>query len=236
MIIGAGNAAALALKAATTTIPIVFASGDDPIQAGIVTSLSRPGGNITGVWFYSGAGLQSKQLELLREALPAVAAIGILVNPNNPVADSQAKEAQTAGRAFGQEIHIAYVRTQSDFDAAFATLVQQRSGAIFVTGDALFTGERDLLVGLAVRYAVPTMFFAREFVAAGGLLSYGASISDAYRQVGSYTGKLLKGADPADLPVLRPTKFELAVNLKTAKSLGLKIPESFLLRADEVIE
>jgi putative ABC transport system substrate-binding protein len=236
VLIGAGNAAALALKAATTTIPIVFATGDDPVQAGIVTNLNRPGGNITGVWFFSGAILQSKQLELLREAVPGVKTIGILVNRNSPAADSQAKEAQIAARAFGQEIHIAYASSEKDFDGAFATLIQQHSGGILITGDALFTGERERLIGLAARYAVPTMFFAREFVAAGGLLSYGASFSDAYRQAGSYTGKLLKGANPGELPVLLPTKFELAVNLNTAKALGLTIPESFLLRADEVIE
>jgi len=237
VIVGAGNAAALALKTATATTPIVFATGDDPIQAGIVPSLNRPGGNITGVWFFSGAALQTKQLELLRDAVPGVSAIGILVNRNSPSADAQAKEAQKAARAFGQQIHIAYASNQQDLDSGFAALVQQHSGAILITGDALFTGQREQLVNLAARYLVPTMFFASEFVVAGGLLSYGASISEAYRQVGSYAGKLLKGgANPGDLPVLQPTKFELAVNLKAAKSLGLKIPESFLVRADEVIE
>jgi ABC-type uncharacterized transport system substrate-binding protein len=236
VIVGAGNAAALALKAATTTIPIVFATGDDPIQVGIVTSLNRAGRNITGVRFFSGAVLQSKQLELLREAVPSVTTIGILVNRNSPAADAQAKEAQTAARAFGQEIYIAYASSQQELDDAYAILVQQQSGAILITGDALFTGERERLVKLAARYAVPTMFFASEFVAAGGLLSYGASFSEAYREVGSYTGKVLKGANPGELPVLQPTKFGLAINLKTAKLLGLKIPESFLLRADEVIE
>jgi putative ABC transport system substrate-binding protein len=236
VIVGAGNAAALALKAATTTIPIVFATGDDPIQAGIVTSLNRPGGNITGVWFFSGAVLQSKQLELLRDAIPGITTIGILVNRNSPAADAQAKEAQTTARAFGQQIQIAYATSQQDLDGAFAMLVQQQSGAILITGDALFTGERDRLVKLAKRYAVPTMFFASEFVAAGGLLSYGASFSEAYRLAGSYTGKLLKAGNPGELPVVQPTKFELAVNLKTAKALGLKIPESFLVRADQVIE
>jgi putative tryptophan/tyrosine transport system substrate-binding protein len=236
VLIGAGNAAALALKAATTTIPIVFATGDDPVQAGIVTSLNRPSGNVTGVWFFSGAGLQSKQLEFLREAVPGVTAIGIVVNPNSPAADSQAKEAQKAAQALGEQIYIAYASTQQDFDPAFATLIQQQSGAILISGDALFTGDRARLIALAERYAVPTMFFAREFVTAGGLLSYGASISIAYRQVGAYVGKLLKGAIPGELPVSRPTAFELAVNLKTAKALGLKIPEAFLMRADEVIE
>jgi putative ABC transport system substrate-binding protein len=236
VIIGAGNAAALALKSATTTTPIAFATGDDPVQGGIVTSLNRPGGNITGVWFFSGAGLQTKQLELLREAVPGVASIGILVNPNSPAADAQAKEAQKAARAFGQQIHIAYPGTERDIGPAFNTLVQQQVGAVLISGDALFTGERSQLVALAAQYSMPTMFFAREFVDAGGLLSYGASFSGAYRQLGGYVGKLLKGAKPGELPVLQPTAFDLAINLKTAKALGLKIPESFLLRADEVIE
>jgi putative ABC transport system substrate-binding protein len=205
VIVGAGNAAALALKAATATTPIVFATGDDPIQAGIVTSLNRPGGNITGVWFFSGAVLQSKQLELLRDAIPGITTIGILVNRNSPAADAQAKEAQTTAHASGQQIQIAYATSQQDLDGAFATLVQQQSGAILITGDALFTGERDRLVKLAKRYAVPTMFFASEFVAAGGLLSYGASFSEAYRLAGSYTGKLLKAGNPGELPVFQPT-------------------------------
>jgi putative ABC transport system substrate-binding protein len=235
VIVGGGNGAALALKAATATIPIVFSTGDDPITLGLVTSLNRPGGNVTGIFFYSGA-LESKQLELLREAVPKATVIGVLVNPTSPASVVQAREAQAAARALGQQIHIVNASSERDIDAAFATLVQHQVGGILVAGNALFTGQRNRLVALAAHHALPAIYYLREFVAAGGLMSYGASITDAYRQVGNYAGRILKGTKPADLPVQAPTKFELVVNVKTAKALGLTIPESFLLRADEVIE
>jgi ABC-type uncharacterized transport system substrate-binding protein len=235
VILGSGNAAALAVKAATTSIPIVFATGDDPVQLGLVASLNRPGGNVTGVFFYSGV-LLSKQLELLRDVLPRATLIGVLVNPTSPAAEPQTREAQVAARALGQQVLILNASSEHDFEAAFETLAQQRAGALLIAGNALFNGQRDLLVAAAARHAVPAIYFAREFAAAGGLMSYASSITNEYRQAGIYTGRILKGAKPADLPVMLPTKFELVVNLKTAKTLGLTIPESFLLRADEVIE
>jgi len=236
VIMAGGNAAAFAAKAATTTIPIVFATGDDPVKIGLVSSLNRPTGNVTGIFFYSGSDLESKQLELLREVVPKLTMIGLLVNPTSPTAEFQAKSAQAAAGALGVKILISNVGSERDFDRAFATLVQQRAGALLIAGDAFFSGHHDRLAALAARHALPAVSFAREFVAAGGLMSYGASITDAYRQVGVYTGRILKGAKPTDLPIMQPTKFELVINLKTAKALGLTLPESFLVRADEVIE
>jgi putative tryptophan/tyrosine transport system substrate-binding protein len=224
VIMAGGNAAALAAKAATATIPIVFATGDDPVKVGLVTSLNRPAGNITGVFFYSGADLESKQLELLREILPKAAVIGFLVNPTSAAAGSQARNAQAAARALGQQILILNAGSEPDFDTAFAILDQQRAGALLIAGDAFFNGHVDRLAGLAARYRMPAMAGLREFVTAGGLMSYGASITDAYRQVGVYAGRILKGAKPTELPVMQPTKFELAINLKTAKALSLTVP------------
>ena len=235
VIVAGGNAPARAAMAATATIPIVFASGDDPVRLGFVASLNRPSGNVTGVTFYAGV-LVAKQLELLREVVPKAAVVSMLVNPSSPAADDQIRDAKAAARAIGLEIHILNASSERDFEKVFATLVQYRADAVIVAGDALFTGQRDRLVALAARHAVPVTYNLPEFVAAGGLMSYGSSSMDAYRQVGVYTGRILKGAKPDDLPVQQPTKFELAVNLKTAKALGLTVPPAVLGRADEVIE
>jgi putative ABC transport system substrate-binding protein len=235
VIVAGGNRAALAVKAATTTIPIVFATGDDPIALGLVGSFNRPGGNVTGIFFYSGT-LESKQLELLHEAVPKATVIGVLVNPESSASIAQVKDAQAAARTLAQEIHVVNASNESEIDVAFATLAQHQAGAILVGGNALFTGQRNRLIALAAHQALPAIYYEREFVAAGGLMSYGASIAGAYQQVGNYGARILKGTKPADLPVMLPTKFDLVINLATAKTLGLAIPESFLLRADELIE
>ena len=233
VIIAGGNAAAFAAKAATTTIPIIFATGDDPIKLGLVRSFNQPEGNVTGVYSYS-ANLQSKQLGLLREVVPKAAVIGILVNPTSP--DSDVREAREAAHAFGQELHVFKASSERDIDNVFAALAQFRVGALLIGANALFTGQRDQLVALAARHSLPVMYYWRAFVMAGGLISYGSNISDAYRQTGIYAGRILKGAKPADLPVMLPTKFELVVNLKTANALGLTVPPMLLARTDEVIE
>jgi ABC-type uncharacterized transport system substrate-binding protein len=233
--VAANNTALVAAKAATETIPIVFVTGDDPVQLGFVTSLSRPAGNITGVSFYSGT-LGAKQVEFLHEIVPRVTAIGMLVNPSNPAADEQINVVQVASRALGLQIYVAKSRSGSDFDPAFAFLTQQQVGALLIGGDALFNSQGARLAALAALHALPAIHFAREYVGAGGLMSYGSSVRDAYRQVGVYAGRLLGGAKPTDLPVMLPTKFELAINLKTAKTLGLAVPSALLARTDEVIE
>jgi putative ABC transport system substrate-binding protein len=235
VIIAGGNAPTLAARAATATIPIIFATGEDPVDLGFVSKLSRPGGNVTGVTFYGGA-LVAKQLELLREIAPKAAVVGMLVNSSSPGAELQVAKAQAAGHALGQTIHVLNAREERDIDAAFASFAQQHVDALIFGGDALFTGQRDRLVGLVARLKVPAVFNLKEFVAAGGLMSYGASTTDAYRQVGIYAGRILKGEKPADLPVMLPSKFELAVNLNTAKTLGLEVPWFLQQRADEVIE
>ena len=235
VIIAGGNGVALAVKAATATIPIVFSTGDDPIALGLVASLHRPEGNVTGIYFYTDV-LESKQLDLLREAVPKATVIGVLVNPTSLASVAQARDAQAAARALGQQIHIVNVNSERDIDPAFATLVQHEVGGILVAGNALFTGQRNQLVALAAQHALPVIYYGREFVDAGGLMSYGASMTDAYRQVGNYAGRILKGTKPADLPVQTPTKFELIINLKTAKTLGLTVPPTLLTHADEVIE
>ncbi len=238
VIIAGGDAEAHAAKAATSSIPIVFATGADPVKVGLVSSLNRPGGNLTGISFYNSADLISKQLQFLQDVVPSVAMIGLLVNPNTDFADveSQQREAQAAAHALGQQILTVNASSERDFDAAFATLAQQRAGALLIAGNALFTGRRDRLVALAARYALPTICPLREFVAAGCMMSYSGSLTDAYRQVGVYAGRVLKGAKPADLPVTLPTKFELVINLKTVKALGLTVPDKLLVAADEVIE
>ena len=225
---------ALATKATTSTIPIVFASGGDPVQVGLVDSLNRPGGNVTGVSLFNVA-LGGKRLGLLLELVPSASTIAVLENPNNPRADFDTAEAQTAN-AVGKQILIAKAANERDLDGAFATLVQGRAGAVLIPAEPLFISRREQLVRLAARHAVPAIYEIREFVAAGGLMSYGINAADAYRQVGIYTGQVLKGTKPADLPVLQPTKFELVINLKTAKALGLDVPAELLALADEVIE
>ncbi len=236
MIIGGGNAAALAAKKATTTIPIVFSTGDDPIQLGLVASLNRPSGNVTGVFFYSRGILISKQLELLHQLLPKGSSVGILVNPRSPISGSQVRDAQAAAPALGQQLHILNASSERDIDAAFVTLTQNRGDALLNMGNALFFGYRDRIIELAARYKVPAIYDVRDYVVAGGLMSYGASITDAYRQAGVYVGRILNGTKPSDLPVIVPTKYEFVINLKTAKTLGLDIPDRLLALTDEVIE
>jgi ABC-type uncharacterized transport system substrate-binding protein len=236
LIVAGGDAAAHVAKTATTTIPIVFATGEDPVKVGLVSRLNRPGGNITGISFYNSADLESKQLEFLREVVPKAAMIGVLVNPTVAAAQSQESEAQIAARALGLRLFVVNAGSERDFDTAFASLAQQRVEALLIVGNALFTGQRYRLVAVAGRYVLPTIYPLREFVTAGGLMSYGGSLTDAYRQVGVYAGRILKGEKPADLPVTLPTKFELVINLQTAKGLGIEIPPMLLARADEVIE
>jgi putative ABC transport system substrate-binding protein len=235
VIIAGGNAPARVAKATATNIPIVFVTGDDPIDLGFVTSLSKPTGNLTGATFFAGV-LGVKQLELLREVVPKATLIGMLVNRSSPAGARQAQDAQTAARATGQNIHILGISDERDFDDAFATFRRLQVGALLMGGDAIFTGKRDQLVALAASHGLPTMYGLREFTEAGGLMSYGASATDAYRQAGAYAARILQGAKPSDLPVMQPTKFEFLVNLRTAKTLGLAIPQSILVRADEVIE
>ena len=225
----------LAAKAATATIPIVFANGADPVKLGLVASFNRPGGNITGISFLT-ADLGTKRLGLIHELAPTIAVGAILINPTNPVAESVARDAQEAARSLGLQFHVLNASTDQDIDTVFAGLVRQQIGVLLVSADPLFLGRRVEVAALAARYAVPVIYFAREFVAAGGLMSYGTSIGAAYRQAGLYTGKILKGVKPADLPVMQPTKFEFVINLTTAKALGLTVPPTLLARADEVIE
>jgi putative ABC transport system substrate-binding protein len=226
-----------AAKAATATIPIVALSGGDPVRSGLVASFNRPGGNVTVVGLFAYA-LGPKRLEVLRELLPKANVIAVLVNPRNPDPEAKldAQAVEAAARAVGQQINVVAAGSDRDIDAAFATLIQRRDDALLVMGDPFFNSRREQLVALAARHGIPAIFEWREFAAAGGLMSYGASITDAYRQVGIYAGKVLKGAKPADLPVMQAVKVELVLNLKTAKALGLTFPLSLLGRADEVIE
>jgi putative ABC transport system substrate-binding protein len=230
-----GDVAALAAKAATSSIPIVVVTGSDPVKAGLVASFNRPGGNVTGASFVA-TELETKRLELLRDLVPSTAVIGVLINPTNPAAESRSKDLQMAARTLDRDIHIVNASNEGDLEAAFATLTQKPAGALLVSTDSFFTSQRDRLVALATQYALPTIYPWREFVEAGGLMSYGPIINEVYRQAGIYTGRILKGEKPADLPFVRPTKFELVVNMKTAKALGLTLPALFLARADEVIE
>jgi putative tryptophan/tyrosine transport system substrate-binding protein len=229
-----GNAPAIAAKAATSTIPIVFTGGSDPVRLGLVASLSRPGGNATGVINIS-TELTTKRLQLLRELVPSATMIAVLSNPASPEADAQVRPIQEAARSIGQMIHVVTARTEDDFDAAFATARQKRAGALFVTGDPLFTSRRTELVALAARYTIPASYSFRDLVMAGGLMSYGANLEDVHRQAGVYTGRILKGAKPAELPVLQPSKFDLVINARTAKALGIAIPSKLILLA-ELIE
>ena len=231
-----GTVPTIAAKAATTTIPIVFAIPEDPVKLGIIASLARRGGNLTGVNFFFGE-LVPKRLELLRELMPAMTRVAVFVNPANPArAELHAKEAETAGRAMGLQIQVFQAGTSGEIDAAFATFVRERPDALFFSPDPFFTVRRVQLATLAARHAIPSAFSAREPVDVGGLISYGPNINDAYRQTGVYTGRILKGAKPGDLPVLQSTKFDLVINARTAQMLGLTVPPSLLAIADEVIE
>jgi len=230
-----GVAAAQAAKSVTSTTPIVFETGVDPVEKGLVASFARPGGNLTGVAILT-AELMPKRLELLSELVPQVKEIALLVNPNNPTAERMTEAVQEAARTKRLELHILKASSRDEFETAFASLAQLQAGALLVGNDPFFFNRRDQLVALAARYAVPAMYEWREFVAAGGLASYGTSVASIYRQAGVYVGRVLAGTKPADLPIEQPTKFELVVNLKTASTLGLTVPPSMLDLADEVIE
>ncbi len=229
-----GAVAALAAKAATSTIPIVVAIGDDPVKYGLVASFSRPGGNITGVTLFIDI-LTPKRLELLTEVAPA-AGLAMLINPRNPNAEIEARDAHAAAQQSGRELRVLTASNEGEIDGAFANIAQQPGAAVTIATDTFFYSRRDQLVGLAARYVIPTIYFHREFALAGGLITYGSTFTEEFRTAGRYAGRILAGEKPSDLPIMQPTKFELVVNLKTAKALGLTIPQSILARADEVIE
>jgi putative tryptophan/tyrosine transport system substrate-binding protein len=236
VIVATGNVTtALAAKAATATIPIVFTTAGDPVKHGLVTSYNRPGGNVTGVNFLVSE-LGSKRLQLLHELVPAATAIGFLVNPTTPSSQFETSDVEAVAPVRGLRLHVEKASSEREIDAAFASFVQQRVNALFVAGDAFFSVRRDQLAALAAHHALPASFGTRDIVAAGGLMSYSPSLTDAFRQVGVYTGRILKGKKPADLPVMQPTKFEFVINLKAAKALGLTIPRSLLVAATELIE
>jgi putative tryptophan/tyrosine transport system substrate-binding protein len=235
LIVSMGTPAAPAAKAATATIPVVFGIGDDPVELGLVASLARPGGNLTGITTLS-AELGAKRLELLHELVPKTTLACVLVNPTNVNAEAVLKDLQAAARAIGLQVHLLQASTEHEIEAAFATLLELRAGGLMVGTDPFFNSRSEQLARLALRHAVPTVFQFREFAAAGGLISYGGSLTEVYRLAGIYAGRILKGEKPADLPVHQATKVEMILNLKTAKTLGIDVPPSLLGRADEVIE
>jgi putative ABC transport system substrate-binding protein len=235
IVIAANTPAAPVAKAATTAIPIVFVTASDPVAAGLVDSLNRPGGNLTGVSLLN-VEVAPKQLQFLHELIPTATIMALLINPANPTAEKQTRDMQAAARTLGLQLHVLHASIEQDFDAAFATLVQLRAGALVIGSDGLLINRSKQLAALALRHAVPAIFLYREFVAAGGIMSYGASLTDGYRLMGVYTSRILKGEKPADLPVQQAVKLELVINLKTAKVLGVTIPLSLQSAADEVIE
>jgi len=230
-----GEVAARAAAAASQTIPVITAFGVDPVGSGLVASLARPGGNVTGISNLS-ATMEAKRIGLMRDVVPQATALGVLLNPNNPTVANQQKDIQEAARAVGLRIHALQASTVNELDAAFESIARNQIPALLVTADAFFTASRDKLTILAARDAVPAMYYFRDFAVAGGLMSYGASLADQYRQIGVYTGHVLKGAKPADLPIVQPTTFEFVINLKTARTLGIALPPGVLAIADEVIE
>jgi putative tryptophan/tyrosine transport system substrate-binding protein len=234
-IVTSGIASGLAAKEATSTIPHIFLAQDDPVKHGFVASLNRPGGNATGVALLTSV-LVTKRLQLVRELVPTAAVIAVLANPNSPESGAQLSDVEAAARSLGQQIHIVHAASDGDFDTAFATLSRQQFGALVVTTDAFFYSRHYRIVALATRHAIPTIYDRREFATAGGLMTYGANYPDAYRQIGIYTGRILKGTTPADLAVMQPTTFELVINIGTAKALGIEVPPTLSARADEVIE
>jgi putative tryptophan/tyrosine transport system substrate-binding protein len=230
-----GGASALAAKGATPTLPIVFANGSDPVELGLVASINRPGANVTGVSFF-GSNLEAKRLEVLNELVPKVTMLGVLINLSNPNGEIQARGVAAAAKLMGKQVRVLNGNSDDAITAAFATIVEQRIGALQVAIDPFLLNRRDQLVALAARHAVPTIYALRDYVVSGGLASYGTDLVDGFRQAGVYVGRILRGVKPADLPVMQPTKFELLINGKTAKALGLSIPDKLLALADELIE
>ena len=235
VLLGFGPVASLVAKAATATIPVVFSTGDDPVKVGLVGNLNRPDGNVTGVQIFTGE-LEPKRLGLLSQMVPQASLIAMLVNPGSPQSEILVNDAQAAASAIGRQVFAVHAGTEGDFETAFGTIAQRQAGALLVSNDIFFNSMRDKLVALAARYRVPAIYEFREFAAAGGLMSYGTSLTDVYRQNGIYAGKILRGAKPVELPVFRLTKFEFIINLNTAKALGIEVPPGLSAIADEVIE